>query len=134
MTGLLKFHHVRLPVRNLDRSLAWYCDLFGFERDFPFRQDGRLYGWALRHPSAMLDMVLIEDPEKAEASAGFPYFSFLLKDEETMRALMARLDEAAVPHEGMLPALAGFKLPGVRDPDGHIINFYMAGERTRTPT
>jgi len=33
-------HHVGIPVRNLERSLAWYRDLFGIEPDFTVEAEG----------------------------------------------------------------------------------------------
>jgi hypothetical protein len=34
-----------------------------------------------------------------------------------------------VKHGGIQPALVGIKLPFVQDPDGHLLGFYVIGER-----
>ena len=126
-------HHVRLPVSDLERSLRWYVEIFGFVKDFPFRHDGEIVGWALRQTPGHVNLTLIQDAEQALKSAGFPYFSLTVPDEAALRRLAATLDERGIAHAGIAPALAGFKLLDVCDPDGHRIGFYMSGERTQVP-
>ena len=45
-------HHVRLPVSDLERSIAWYSEMLGYEPDFPFMDGERVLGWALKHRPA----------------------------------------------------------------------------------
>ena len=33
-------HHIGVPVRSVERSLAWYRDLFGLEPDFVLESEG----------------------------------------------------------------------------------------------
>jgi catechol 2,3-dioxygenase-like lactoylglutathione lyase family enzyme len=122
-------HHVRLPVRDIDRSLAWYADLLGYERDFPFKDGERVLGWAIKHPRGGPSIVLMLDPERAVSSSGFPFFAFGLPDEEDVRQMERRLDERGVRHGGFQKALVGIKLPFVEDPDGHLLGFYVVRER-----
>ncbi|HSV58311.1 MAG TPA: VOC family protein [Variovorax sp.] len=126
-------HHLRLPVSDLARSLRWYTELFGFEPDFPFRREGEIFGWALKQALGRVKLTLIQDPEQAAKSAGFPYFSLTVPDEASLRRLAATLDERGIAHADIAPGLVGFKLLDVCDPDGHRIGFYMSGERTRLP-
>jgi catechol 2,3-dioxygenase-like lactoylglutathione lyase family enzyme len=123
-------HHVRLPVCDLERSFRWYGELLGYERDFDFKNsNGETYAWALKHPSGGTSLVLVHDPERAKAASGFPYFSFGVPDEATIRELETIFDVASVKHGGVQPALVGIKLPFVQDPDGHLLGFYVIGER-----
>jgi catechol 2,3-dioxygenase-like lactoylglutathione lyase family enzyme len=126
-------HHVRLPVRDIDRSFAWYEDLLGYERDFPFKDGDRVQGWAIKHPRGGPSIVLMLDPRRAEPSSGFPFFAFGVPDEETVREMERRLDERGVRHGGVQKALVGIKLPFVEDPDGHLLGFYVVGERAELP-
>jgi catechol 2,3-dioxygenase-like lactoylglutathione lyase family enzyme len=127
-------HHVRLPVADLERSVLWYRELLGFERDFPFRRDGVIYAWALKHVASGLSLTLMHEPTLARSTSGFPYVSFLLPDEAAVRALAQALDSRGIAHADVVPGLAGLKLLDVCDPDGHLIGFYQAGARVRQPS
>jgi len=71
----------------------------------------------------------MHDPERARAARGFPYFSFGVPDETTVRQLETAFNAKGVKHGGIQPALVGIKLPFVQDPDGHLLGFYVIGER-----
>ena len=130
---LCGFHHARLPVSDLERSFAWYAAFLGYERDFDFKKDGKVVAWALLHPSGGPPLVIALDSARALCMADFPSLAFAVPNEETLQSLHAAFDAAGVASGGIQQALAGFKLPFVRDPDGHLIGFYMTGERERQP-
>ena len=123
-------HHVRLPVSDLEQSFRWYAELLGYERDFDFKNsNGETYAWALKHPNGGTSLVLVRAPRRAEVASGFPYFAFGVADEATIRQLEAIFNAKSVKHGGVQPALVGVKLPFVEDPDGHLLGFYVIGER-----
>lgn len=128
------FHHVRLPVADLERSIRWYGELLGFEPDFPFRRDGAIYAWAVKHVASGTSLVLMCEPESAQRASGFQYVSFLLPDEASVRDLEQVLDRRGIAHADVAQGLAGLKLLDVCDPDGHRIGFYQAGPRVRHPS
>lgn len=134
VVGVTGVHHVRLPVRSLERSLRWYQEVLGFEPDFPFRRGEAIWAWALKRAGDTVRLVLVEDAEAAQRCAGFPFFSLEVADRASLLRLQQGLDRHGVPHGGLQPALAGAKLPEVRDPDGHLVGFYTAGPRAHTPT
>jgi catechol 2,3-dioxygenase-like lactoylglutathione lyase family enzyme len=122
MPPLLGIHHVRLPVADLARSFAFFAGVLGYERDFDFPGER---GWALRHPEGGPNLVLWHDPALAVASAGFPWFSIGLPSARAVTDLAAELDRRGIRHGGVQPAFVEVKLPFVRDPDGHLIGFYV---------
>src|SRR5680860_907280 len=68
-------HHLKLPVRDLDRSRAWYESRLGFELAVEFVEEGQLMGLLLRHPSGVPDKECIETVAErltnlGEANAG----------------------------------------------------------------
>ena len=71
----------------------------------------------------------MDDPQRAANCAGFPFFSFGMPDETAIETVLRRLDARGIVHGGVQKALAGVKLPGVLDPDGHLLGFYMIGPR-----
>jgi catechol 2,3-dioxygenase-like lactoylglutathione lyase family enzyme len=132
-TPIVGVHHVRLPVRDLERSFAFWHQLLGYERDFDFLGSDGPLGWALRHPAGGPDLVLWHDPELAAATAGFPWFSMALPSADDVRALCAELDRRGIAHGGIRSALVDVKLPFVQDPDGHLVGFYVSGPRRPAP-
>jgi hypothetical protein len=66
-------------------------------------------------------------------TAGFPWFSIGLPSAQAVFDLEAELDRRGIVHGGVQPAFVEVKLPFVRDPDGHLIGFYVV-HRDDTPT
>src|SRR5260370_23010128 len=44
-------HHVKLPVRDLARSRAWYESRLGYRAAIEFIEQGKLMGIVMRHPN-----------------------------------------------------------------------------------
>ncbi len=87
-------------------------------------------GVGLVHPSGGPGIALRLDPQKAEAAAGFDYFSIGVPSETALRALASRLDTLGERHGGVLRGSHGWLLPYLHDPDGHEIRFYTSEEHT----
>jgi catechol 2,3-dioxygenase-like lactoylglutathione lyase family enzyme len=117
-------HHLKLPVTDLDRSLAWYQGHLAYEVMTEFVEDGVRMGVALTHPNGGPDLALRCDPDRARAAAGFDYFAIGVPGYELIDALAARLTERGVHHDGVHRTPVGWVLLGVRDPDGHDVRFY----------
>jgi catechol 2,3-dioxygenase-like lactoylglutathione lyase family enzyme len=117
-------HHVKLPVRDLARSRAWYESRLGYRTAIEFVEQGTLTGVVLRHPNGGPDFGLRLDPARAEAAAGFDYFSIGVPSREAMEELADRLTALGEPHAGVHFATIGWILPELHDPDGHEVRFY----------
>ncbi|MBK8729749.1 MAG: LuxR family transcriptional regulator [Tetrasphaera sp.] len=68
-------HHLKLPVTDLTRSIAWYASRLGYAVAVEFHEDGHLAGVVLDHPAGGPQLGLRLDPDRARAAAGFDYFA-----------------------------------------------------------
>lgn len=117
-------HHLKLPVTDLERSLAWYQDRLGYALMIEFVEDGVVMGVAMAHPNGGPDLALRWDPDRARAAAGFDYFSIGVPGQDAIEALAARFTELGDTHDGVHQTPVGHVLLGVKDPDGHDVRFY----------
>jgi catechol 2,3-dioxygenase-like lactoylglutathione lyase family enzyme len=123
-------HHLKLPVRDLARSEAWYRKTLGYRRAAEFMEGDTLMGNGMVHPDGGPELAFRLDPPRAEAAAGFDYFSIGVPDKITMDALAAWLDALGEQHGGVHRAMRGWILPYLHDPDGHELRFYTIEEHT----
>ena len=117
-------HHLKLPVSNLQRSLAWYQDRLGYLVMNEFIEDGVLMGIAMTHPNGGPDLAIRLDPQRARVAAGFDYFAIGVPGRDAIETLAARFTERDDAHAGVHRTPVGWVLPGVHDPDGHEVRFY----------
>jgi catechol 2,3-dioxygenase-like lactoylglutathione lyase family enzyme len=111
-------YHLKLPVRDLARSRDWYSTRLGYEVAVEFIEEGRLMGY----------------PMRAEASAGFDYFSIGVPDKPAIDKLAGQLTALGEEHAGVQTATFGWILPMLHDPDGHEIRFYTISSHTSSAT
>jgi catechol 2,3-dioxygenase-like lactoylglutathione lyase family enzyme len=116
-------HHVKLPVRDVERSVEWYGRAFGFTRAWESREDGELRGAALRHPESGLQLALRRDPERAAALAGFDTVCLAVGTRGDLDAVLDRLDERGVDHGAPFAGRGGDAVD-VPDPDGHLVRLH----------
>lgn len=117
-------HHLKLPVRDLERSLAWYQDRLGYVVLHEFVEDGVRMGISMTHPNGGPDFAIRLDPERAGAAAGFDYFAIGVPGREAIEALAAAFTERGDHHDGVQRTPVGWVLLGLHDPDGHAVRFY----------
>jgi catechol 2,3-dioxygenase-like lactoylglutathione lyase family enzyme len=121
---LAGIHHVKLPVRDLAASQAWYESRLGYRAALEFVEQGTLMGVVLRHPNGGPELGLRLDPDRAAAAAGFDYFAIGVPNKQAMDDLAERLTELGESHAGVHLATIGWILPNLHDPDGHEVRFY----------
>lgn len=128
--ALAGIHHLKLPVSDLARSRAWYESRLGYQQQLEFVEGGTLMGIGLHHPNGGPDLALRLDPARAEAAAGFDYFSIGVPDKSAIDALAERLLALGETHAGVHFASIGWILPHLHDPDGHEVRFYTVAHHT----
>jgi catechol 2,3-dioxygenase-like lactoylglutathione lyase family enzyme len=118
-------HHVKLPVSDVAASREWYQRVLGFRTEIEFVEDGVVRGVALAREGTAADIALRHDPERAKALSGFDALALLVPTRDEVHAWRARLDEAGVPHGGIVTGHGGGAvLIGLHDPDGIEIRLY----------
>jgi catechol 2,3-dioxygenase-like lactoylglutathione lyase family enzyme len=119
------FHHVKLPVADLDRSREWYTSVLGLSVDIEFTEDGVVRGLALSDPGRSMSLALRHDPARAAAMAGFDPIALAVPTREAVEVWRRRLDELGQPHGGVITGhKGGSVLIGLHDPDGIEIRLY----------
>lgn len=126
-------HHVKLPVRDLQRSREWYQSRLGYRPSIEFVEQGRLMGIVMEHPNGGPQLAVRLDPERAERAAGFDYFSFGVPSQPAIEQLADHLTELGEEHAGVHRATIGWILPGLHDPDGHEVRFYTTSRHRDVP-
>ena len=123
-------HHLKLPVSDLARSVAWYESRLGYEKTVEFVEGGTLMGVGMRHPRGGPDLGLRLDPERAAVAAGFDYFAIGVPNRAAITELAERLSAMGEEHAGVHWASIGWILPLLHDPDGHEVRFYTTEHHT----
>jgi catechol 2,3-dioxygenase-like lactoylglutathione lyase family enzyme len=75
MSALAGFHHVKLPVSNVERSRAWYQLVLDLVPHIDFVEGGVLMGVPMRSADGSLVLALRGDSVRAAALAGFDAFA-----------------------------------------------------------
>ncbi|GAB2505501.1 VOC family protein [Nocardia heshunensis] len=90
----MRIRHVKLPVSDLARSVAWYCDLLDLRLAGEFREHGEVRGAQLMHPSGF--GIALREREYCAGKpdlAGFDVFALEVESVDELHAFAARADE-----------------------------------------
>jgi catechol 2,3-dioxygenase-like lactoylglutathione lyase family enzyme len=112
-------HHVTLPVSHVARSRDWYARAF----ELTVLDEAIDTGAAevtMAHPSAPIEIVLRQDPLRAQALAGFRVVAFTIATTDDLDAFVARLDTQGVAHGPLSVTRSGMAVD-VTDPDGLVV-------------
>ena len=113
-------HHVKLPVSDLEASLAWYSRVLGarhLEQFDHHDERGQRYAVIMMVPGNEVPLELRWAPRAARAMNGYDPVSFAAGDAADVAAWAAHLDAEGVEHSSVTPGGAGALLV-FADPDG----------------
>jgi catechol 2,3-dioxygenase-like lactoylglutathione lyase family enzyme len=135
----MQFNHVGISVTDLDRSIAFYRDMFGMEPlTDPFPFSGDQFSEIMDIPDAQGRMCMIaggnlwlelfefanpagkaKDPNYKVSDRGISHFGFNVED---IAATYDKLKAAGVPVHGRLQTFmgGGMRAAYCRDPDGNV--------------
>ena len=112
--------HIHLVVRDLDRSLRFYQDVFGMEERF---RDGPKMVF-LNTPGSSDLVTLNEDPTEAHligVNGGVAHIGFRLENAADLDAAIAEVESAGGKLIRRGEHAPGAKFAYVEDPDGYVI-------------
>ena len=118
-----RLHHVAVTVTDMDASIAWYKDLFGFEelvRDEHFGDSGG-YAVVLGPPDWSMGVVLNYHPTNGGEAfdptrTGLDHIGFVMPDRAALEEWETRLSDKGVKHSPITDHEWGSSL-NFRDPD-----------------
>jgi catechol 2,3-dioxygenase-like lactoylglutathione lyase family enzyme len=112
--------HFRLNVRDVRQSVAWYCEVLGFDEPWYLGEIA-----ILRHANSSLELVL--RPRGASTGAAdqsaFDHLAFRVQDRVELEAWEARLQAMGFDLK-ITPAVGGVSL-NIEDPDGHDLELFV---------
>jgi catechol 2,3-dioxygenase-like lactoylglutathione lyase family enzyme len=117
------YHHVKVPVSDVARSLQWYASVLGFESELEFTEDGTLRGVALYHPVADVRLALRHDPARAAALAGFDVTAMAVGTRQDLGLVAERARAAGAVASTVERGREGWTCD-LTDPDGIIVRLY----------
>lgn len=119
-------HHLKVHVTEVRRSARWYQRTLGYQPAMEFHEGTRLVGYGMSHANGGTVLTIRLDPEQAHKTAGWVYFEMGVPDRAALQDLATRLDALSVARGPLVRTPIGWLLPGVFDPDGHEMRFYVS--------
>lgn len=128
--------HVRLTVTDIDRSRAFYDEVFGLPVAFEVPPDADeatrqelafLYGGVIYHlGTGLLGLRPVAPGEDCfdEDRVGLDHLSFAVADRRALEAAAEHLDSLGVPH-GAIKDLGGSAVLELRDPDNIALELFV---------
>lgn len=120
--GKLATHHVGLNVTDIDRSLAFYGDVLGFDVLGEGKEGDSRFAFLGRDGSLVLTLWQQAEGDYAPARAGLHHLAFEAESLDHVRAAEAALTArgATFAHDGLVAHREGATSGGIffHDPDG----------------
>ncbi len=119
-------HHLKFPVSDIGRSLAFYERALGARRVAEWdhmHQDGSRYAIILEVPGLGTYLELRLDPKAAGRHCGFDPVTLAVRDRRELQAWAAQLDGAGIEHSPVLITIQAWLIVFI-DPDGLRLRLY----------
>ena len=128
MPDFTGFSHVGLSVTDLDRSVAWYTDVLGFQLVMPTDEPGFRRA-LLAHPGTGMFLGLTQHERSNgapfdEANTGLDHFSLVVADRDELDAWARHLDDKGVVHSPISEPFYASVLV-FRDPDNIQLELFV---------
>ncbi len=121
-TTALTVGHVGLNVSDLDRSQAFYSDLFGWTAVHETREDNRRYAFLSDGKGLLITLWQQSDGRFSTSTPGLHHLAFQVATMNEVRVFETKLRERGIPleYDGIVPHAEGAQSGGVFffDPDG----------------
>lgn len=117
--------HVKLPVTDLARSVAWFAAVLDLRHWVEIVEDDEVRGAGLieREGRFNVSLRLREHCAAQPVLTGFDVVAFLPSSRQALEVLAARCDRLGVAHSGICDGAEGSRLD-IPDPDGTVLRFY----------
>lgn len=119
-------HHLKFPVADLARALAFYTAAFGARRipEYDHRDEhGAVYAYILSVPNLGTVLELRLSAELAARHKGFDPITLAVETRADLQEWAAHLDSLKLRHSGVLVGAVGWLLV-LEDPDGRRLRLY----------
>jgi catechol 2,3-dioxygenase-like lactoylglutathione lyase family enzyme len=120
-------HHFKLPVSDLERSLAFYTKLLHATPipalEHKHKSTGQIYAHICEVPGLGTKLELRLNPEQAAKQRKWDPVTIAVTDRAMLRLWSTRLDQLGIAHSGEIVAVQAW-LVTFDDPDGNRLRFY----------
>ena len=124
--GIQRIQQVKIPVSDLQRSVAWYTRVFGLHLSWEFVENGVIRGAVLTDDTRSF-LIGLRDRTVIPGQPSFPafdLFSFGVASVADLDDLARRFDALGVEHGPLVDRGPGGGVQlDVPDPDGTVIRF-----------
>src|SRR5260370_2050496 len=125
--------HIHLTVSDLDRALAFYRDILGFEVTSRYGRDAVfLSAGGYHHHIGLNTWAGRGAPPPAPGTTGLYHFAILYPDRRALAGAVRRVLDAGVPLEGAADHAVSEAIY-LRDPDGNGVELYRARQEREGP-
>lgn len=125
--------HIHLTVSDLDRALAFYRDVLGFEVTTTYGRDAVfLSAGGYHHHIGLNTWAGRGAPAPAPGTTGLYHFAILFPDRKALAGALRRVLDAGVPLEGAADHGVSEAIY-LRDPDGNGVELYRDRPESEWP-